>query len=86
MVELILRLALPGAPSNITRSTGTKLVLYPGVGFNNDADIAIGNESSSMWMSVPSSLFSFKWFVNTINVASLSSLHQMLDYMLLVYH
>ena len=57
----------------LPRSLRTKIVLYSGVGLGGDTDTASGNESTSMWMSVPNSLFSFKWFVNTTNVASLSS-------------
>ena len=60
-----------GAPTFTTRSTGTKIVLYPQI--NAAAvDYAIGIENLSLWQSVLDSTGSFKWYAGTTQVASLS--------------
>ena len=63
-----------GAPAYTTRSTGTKLTLYPSVGVSN-ADYAIGVDISTLWNSVPGNDGSqyFKWYGGTTLVGSLSS-------------
>jgi hypothetical protein len=54
------------APSMITRSAGTKLVLYPNV-TTSTVDFALGIESSTMWLSIPSvnSTNAFKFYAGT---------------------
>ncbi len=61
------------APATTTRSTGTKIVLFPGVSAT-DVDFALGIESSTLWYSVPNaSASSFhKWYAGTTNIMSLS--------------
>ena len=63
-----------GAPAFTTRSTGTKLTLYPSVSVSN-ADYAIGVDISTLWNSVPGNDGSqfFKWYGGTALVGSLSS-------------
>ena len=58
-------------PSTTTRSTGTKLVLYPSVSASA-VDYAIGIENSTLWNSVPLSSNAFKWYANTTAVMTLS--------------
>jgi hypothetical protein len=59
------------APTNTTRSAGTKIVLYPGVDATG-VDYAIGIESGAIWQSVHDSVASFKWYANNNPVAILS--------------
>jgi hypothetical protein len=59
------------APTFTTRSTGTKIVLYPVVGVSS-ADYAIGIESGALWQSVGTSSNSFKWYAGTTQVAALT--------------
>jgi hypothetical protein len=60
------------APTFTTRSTGTKIVLYPGL-TASQVDYAIGIESGSLWNSIPnSSGHTFKWYAATTNVATLT--------------
>ena len=59
------------APAFTTRSTGTKIVLYPGV-TASATDYAIGIESNTQWFSVPGSSQQFKWYAGTTNIATLS--------------
>ena len=60
-------------PSYTTRSTGTKLLLYPALS-GVQVDYAMGISPATMWSSVPvnDSAFSFKWYGGDINVASLT--------------
>lgn len=60
-------------PAFTTRSTGTKLVLYPQVNATN-VDFALGIESNNMWFSVPQAVAGngFKWYGGITQVASLS--------------
>ena len=60
-----------GAPAFTTRSTGTKIVLYPNIGVAA-ADYALGVESGALWSGVPDSTNSFKWYGGTTQVGSLS--------------
>ena len=60
-----------GAPAFTTRSTGTKIVLYPNIGVAA-ADYALGVESGALWSGVPDSANSFKWYGGTTQVGSLS--------------
>lgn len=58
------------APANTTRSSGTRMVLYPAVDATN-VDYAMGMETSNMWQSVPNTTAGFKWYAGTNNVAQL---------------
>ena len=60
------------APTANTRSTGTKVVLYPALS-GSQTDYALGIDSATLWSSVPvnSSSFKFKWYGNTTEIASL---------------
>ena len=60
------------APTANTRSTGTKVVLYPALS-DSQTDYALGIDSATLWSSVPvnSSSFKFKWYGNTTEIASL---------------
>ena len=62
-----------GAPTFTTRSTGTKLTLYPSVGASS-ADYAIGINAATLWSSIPTNVSDhyFKWYGGTTEVASLS--------------
>jgi hypothetical protein len=57
-------------PSFTTRSTGTKMVLYPFVS-GATTDFAFGLDLDVLWSSVPSSTQSFKWYAATTNIATL---------------
>jgi hypothetical protein len=59
-------------PTLTTRSTGTKLVLYPSL-TTIAADYAIGVEGSNMWLSVAGDAAGngFKFYGNTTNVATI---------------
>jgi hypothetical protein len=59
------------APTVGTRSLGTKIVLYPGVGASS-TDYAIGIEGATLWQSVDSSAAQFKWYASATNIATLS--------------
>jgi hypothetical protein len=59
-----------GAPSVTTRSVGTKLVLYPGVGAST-VDYGLGIDTNILWSSVPGSSQQFKWYAGTTNIATL---------------
>jgi hypothetical protein len=59
------------APAFGTRSAGTKIALYPGLGASS-ADYALGIESSTLWSSVPTTSQQFKWYAGTTNVATLT--------------
>ena len=59
------------APTAVTRSTGTKIVLWPAVAVGS-VDYAIGIEGNTQWFSVPTSTQQFKWYAGTANIATLS--------------
>lgn len=59
------------APTFTTRSTGTKIVLWPAVAVAS-ADYAIGIEGNTQWCSVPTSSQQFKWYAGTTNISTLS--------------
>lgn len=59
------------APSFTTRSVGSKIVLYPSVTASS-ADYAIGIDSSTLWMGLPTTAESFKWYGGTTNIATLT--------------
>lgn len=59
------------APTYTSRSIGTKLVLYPGLG-GASVDYAMGIENSTLWSSVPNSASQFKWYAGTTAVMTLS--------------
>jgi len=64
-------LAVGAAPPTFTsRSLGTRLVLYPNVGASA-ADFAVGIESATMWLSVPTTGNSFKFYGGTSVAAEL---------------
>ena len=59
------------APAFTTRSVGTKIVLYDGIGASS-ADYGFGIESSTLWSSVPTTSNQFKWYGGTTLAATLS--------------
>ena len=61
-----------GAPTDTTRSAGTKITLFPALSASQ-VDYAIGVDSATVWTSVPvnSASFKFKWYGNTTEVANL---------------
>jgi hypothetical protein len=59
------------APAFTTRSAGTKIVLYPGLGAAS-VDYALGIESFTLWASVPDSGRAFKWYHGTNNTLTLN--------------
>jgi hypothetical protein len=58
------------APTLTTRSTGTKIVLYPFVSASA-VDYAFGIESNALWSSVPTTSQRFKWYASNTNIATL---------------
>jgi hypothetical protein len=61
------------APTTGTRSAGTKIVLWPAVGFSpTTVDYAMGIENSALWYSVAVSTDTFKWYAGTTNIAKLT--------------
>jgi hypothetical protein len=59
------------APAFTTRSTGTKIVLWPAVAAAA-VDYAIGIESNSLWNSVPTTTSQFLWYGGTTTAMTLS--------------
>jgi len=61
-----------GAPATTTRSSGTKITLYPALS-GSQTDYAMGIDAATMWSSVPvsSPSFKFKWYGNTTEIANL---------------
>jgi hypothetical protein len=59
------------APAVLTRSVGTKIVLYPSLA-TSAADYALGIDSGVFWQSIDSSTSSFKWYAGNTNIATLS--------------
>jgi len=59
-----------GAPTFTTRSSGTKIVLYPNIGAAA-ADYAVGIEGGGLWTAVPTTSNQFKWYAGTTQVAAL---------------
>lgn len=53
-----------GAPSVSTRSSGTKLVLYPAVAAAS-VDFGMGIDTNVLWSSVADTGDTFKWYANT---------------------
>ena len=62
-----------GAPAFTTRSTGTKVVLFPALS-GSTTDYALGIDAATMWSSIPEATagFYFKWYGATTEVANLS--------------
>lgn len=61
------------APTLTTRSTGTRLVLYPLISASA-VDYAIGVESNNMWFSVPNNTGNgFKFYTKTTNVCQIDN-------------
>jgi hypothetical protein len=60
-----------GAPAFTTRSAGTKLVLWPGVGASA-VDYGLGINSSTLWFSTSSTSTQFQWYGGTTVAATLS--------------
>ena len=58
------------APAFTTRSAGTKIVLYPGVG-GSSVDYAMGVASATLWYSTYDSTTQFRWYAGTTNIATL---------------
>lgn len=61
----------PQAPTVATRSSGTRLVVRPTVS-GTTVDYALGHSTDAMWISVPSSLASLKFYTGTLEMARLS--------------
>jgi hypothetical protein len=59
------------APSNTTRSAGTKITFYPAVDSTN-VDYAVGIAAGALWHSVPGSGEIFKWYGGITEVANLT--------------
>jgi hypothetical protein len=59
-----------GAPTFVTRSEGTKIVLYPGFG-PTKVDYGFGIDGLDLWSSVSAESGSFKWYAATTNIATL---------------
>ena len=59
-----------GAPTFTTRSSGTKIVLYPNIAAAA-ADYAVGVEAGALWSAVPTTSNQFKWYAGTTQVAAL---------------
>jgi hypothetical protein len=55
------------APAVTTKSAGTKLVLYDGIG-STSVDYALGIEGGHMWFSTTNTATGFKWYANTTNI------------------
>jgi hypothetical protein len=55
------------APAVTTKSAGTKLVLYDGIG-STSVDYALGIEGSHLWFSTTNTATGFKWYANTTNI------------------
>jgi len=62
-----------GAPSFTSRSSGTRIVLWAGVGASS-VDYAMGMNGDTFWSSIPTTnaITSFKWYAGTTNVATLN--------------
>jgi hypothetical protein len=58
-------------PAFTTRSTGTKIVLWPAMAANS-ADFAIGISPNTLWNGVPTSTQQFQWYAGTTALATLS--------------
>lgn len=58
-----------GLPSVTTRSSGTKLVLYPAVALTS-VDFGMGIDTNVMWSSVADTGDTFKWYANTSEILS----------------
>ena len=56
-----------GAPTAVTRSAGTKLVVYPAIAAGS-VDYGLGIEGSHLWFSAASTAAGFKWYSNTTNI------------------
>ena len=61
-----------GIPTVTTRSSGTKLVLYPAMS-NVQVDYAIGIEQDNMWFSTPTTSTWYKWYCGTTQVLSVTA-------------
>ena len=60
------------APAFTTRSSGTKLVLYPQVSASA-VDYALGIESGTLWYSVPSATSTHRWYGGTTTMMTLNN-------------
>jgi hypothetical protein len=60
------------APTTITRSLGSKIVLYPSLS-SVSADYALGIESGNMWSGVPDINSGFIWYQGTTRVMSIQT-------------
>ena len=58
-------------PAYTTRSTGTKICLWPSVAAAS-VDYALGIDAGELWTSVPASTESFKWYAGTALAGTLS--------------
>ncbi|KAJ3029978.1 hypothetical protein HDV00_009322, partial [Rhizophlyctis rosea] len=58
-------------PFYTSRSDGTKIILHPNIS-QNTVDYAFGTETNSMWLSVPGSANSFKFYAGTNVIGTLA--------------
>jgi hypothetical protein len=63
-------------PTFTTRSTGTKIVLYPGI-TGSAVDYALGIAGSILWNSVSTSSAQFQWFAGTTVVQAIDGVGNM---------
>lgn len=66
--HLILRSVGVGAPTFTTRSSGTKVVLWPSLSGTTYVDYALGVDSSVLWISIPDSASILKIYAGTTEV------------------
>lgn len=66
------------APAFTTRSVGTKIVLYSGIGASA-VDFGFGIEAGTLWSSIPEAtgVYSYKWYAGTTNILQLTGLGAM---------
>lgn len=62
-----------GAPTVATRSSGTKLVLYPAVAAAS-VDFGMGIDTNVLWSSVADTGDTFKWYANTTELFAANTL------------
>ncbi len=59
------------APSIISRTAGTKILLYPAYSVGSSVDYAIGIDSGTLWQSVNTTSSEFKWYAAATQLATL---------------
>jgi len=59
-----------GAPTYTSRSPGTRMVLWGGLGASS-VDYGLGMNSGTMWFSVPTNNEQFKWYAGQVDIMTL---------------